>query len=146
MAVFRREIPVRFHHCDPAALVYYPRYFEMVDGTIEDWFTYGLKASISSLLYERSMVTPTVRFTVDFRKPSVYGDKITFRLHVTQIGRTSCHVTMVACKGREVRMTVKQVIVFIHSRKRTPIPIPDDIAKRMKRFLVKLEGGKSATK
>ncbi len=136
MTPFRRKIPVRFHHCDPAGLVYYPRYFEMVDGTIEDFFESGLKASAPSLLYERSIVTPTVHFTVDFKKPSVFGDRITFRLHVTKIGRTSCHVSMVASKGREVRMTVQQVIVFIHAKKRTPVPIPEDIVSRMRRFLV----------
>ena len=29
---------VRFEHCDPAGIVFYPRYFEMINGTVEDWF------------------------------------------------------------------------------------------------------------
>jgi 4-hydroxybenzoyl-CoA thioesterase len=137
MTVFRREIPVRFHHCDPAALVYYPRYFEMVDGIIEDWFASGLKVSIASLLYKRAIVTPTVHFTVDFKRPSVYGDKITFRLVVDRIGRTSCQLTLEAGKGREVRMTVKQVIVFLDAKTRRPVPLPPDITKQMRRFVEK---------
>ena len=29
---------VRFQHCDPAGIVFYPRYFEMLNATIEEWF------------------------------------------------------------------------------------------------------------
>ncbi len=135
MTAFRRKIPVRFHHCDPAALVYYPRYFEMVDGIIEDWFAIGLKASISSLLHRRAIVTPTVHLTVDFIRPSVYGETITFKLVVTKIGRTSCHIAMEASKGRELRMTVTQIIVFLHSKERKPVPVPADIVRRMRKFV-----------
>jgi 4-hydroxybenzoyl-CoA thioesterase len=144
MIAFQRQILVRFHHCDPAALVYYPRYFEMIDGIIEDWFAMGLKTSTSSLLYKRAIVTPTVHFTVDFRRPSVYGDNVTFKLVVTKIGRTSCHLSLVASKGRQLRMTVKQVIVFLHARRRTPVPLPPDIVKRMRRFLVPAAAAKAA--
>ena len=27
---------VRFQHCDPAGIVFYPRYFEMLNTTIEE--------------------------------------------------------------------------------------------------------------
>jgi 4-hydroxybenzoyl-CoA thioesterase len=135
MTAFRRQIPVRFHHCDPAALVYYPRYFEMVDAIIEDWFAIGLKTSIPSLLHRRAIVTPTVHLTVDFIRPSVYGETITFKLMVNKIGRTSCHITMEASKARELRMTVKQIIVFLHSMERKPVPVPPDIIKRMRKFV-----------
>jgi len=30
MAVFERDIQVRFAHCDPAGIIFYPRYFEII--------------------------------------------------------------------------------------------------------------------
>ena len=41
---WRIIVPVRFSHCDPAGIVYFPRYFDMINGVVEDWFagTLGL--------------------------------------------------------------------------------------------------------
>ena len=35
--VYRSEILVRFGDCDPAGIVYYPRYMEMFNSLVEDW-------------------------------------------------------------------------------------------------------------
>jgi 4-hydroxybenzoyl-CoA thioesterase len=35
---FTRSVPVRFSHCDPAGIVYFPHYFDMFNGLIEDWY------------------------------------------------------------------------------------------------------------
>jgi len=34
---FTRTVPIRFSHCDPAGIVYFPHYFDMFNGLIEDW-------------------------------------------------------------------------------------------------------------
>jgi acyl-CoA thioesterase FadM len=36
---FSRTVPIRFSHCDPAGIVYFPHYFGMFNGLIEDWYT-----------------------------------------------------------------------------------------------------------
>jgi len=38
MAAFTYTQKVMFQHCDPAGIVFYPRYFEMVNATVEEWF------------------------------------------------------------------------------------------------------------
>ena len=134
MAAYQREIPVRFGSCDPATFVYYPRYFEMINGFIEDWFEDGLEASFPGLMYHKGILAPTVHFTIDFPKPSRFGDRLTFRLEVARIGKTSCTLHVEAsCQG-EIRVTARQVLVFMEQSKRTAVSIPLDIAKRMKRF------------
>ena len=37
MPAYQREVLVRFAHCDPAGIVFYARYFEMINGVVEDW-------------------------------------------------------------------------------------------------------------
>ena len=39
---WRITVPVRFSHCDPASIVYFPRYFDMINGVVEDWFAGAL--------------------------------------------------------------------------------------------------------
>jgi 4-hydroxybenzoyl-CoA thioesterase len=35
MPAYQREVLVRFAHCDPAGIVFYARYFEMINGVVE---------------------------------------------------------------------------------------------------------------
>lgn len=134
MPAFQREIPVRFGACDPATFVYYPRYFEMINGFVEDWFEDGLEASFPGLMYHKGILAPTVHFTTEFPRPSRFGDRLTFRLEVVRIGRSSCELKVEAsCQG-EVRLQAKQILVFMQADERTAVPIPVEIAKRMQLF------------
>lgn len=36
--MYERLIQIEFNHCDPAGIVFYPRYFEMVNSVIENFF------------------------------------------------------------------------------------------------------------
>ncbi|MFD1807906.1 hypothetical protein ACFSHQ_06310 [Gemmobacter lanyuensis] len=48
--IYRRPIQIEFNHCDPAGIVFYPRYFEMTNSVIENFLprccTIPLRASI----------------------------------------------------------------------------------------------------
>src|SRR5260370_493059 len=37
-SAFVSQVQVLFRHCDPAGIVFYPRYFEMVNDLVEEWF------------------------------------------------------------------------------------------------------------
>ncbi|MBY0236971.1 MAG: acyl-CoA thioesterase, partial [Burkholderiaceae bacterium] len=56
--VFERRELVRFGHCDPAGIVFYPRYFEMLNALVEDWFTQGLQVDYAQLLGPRRVGMP----------------------------------------------------------------------------------------
>lgn len=135
MSPYQREVPVRFGHCDPAGIVFYPRYFDMINEVVEDWFEDGLDASFPGLMYHKKLTTPTAHFTVDFKNASKFGDRLTFKLVVEKIGKTSVNLAIEAsCQG-EIRMLIKQVLVFIDIDTRVPTPAPVDVAKRMRRFM-----------
>ena len=68
MSSYQKEVQVRFGHCDPATFVYYPRYFEMLNGFIEDWFEEGLEASFPGLMHHQNIMAPTVHLDTDFPK------------------------------------------------------------------------------
>ena len=35
---YTRTVPIEFNHCDPAGIVFYPRYFEMTNSVVENFF------------------------------------------------------------------------------------------------------------
>ncbi len=92
--IYRRIIPIEFNHCDPAGIVFYPRYFEMTNSVVENFFDEVLDYSFARMTRERCGV-PTVRIEVNFRVPSRLGDKPEFRLEIAGVGRSSAHVTLV---------------------------------------------------
>ena len=134
MSAFQREILVRFGHCDAAGWVFYPRYFEMISDFVEDWFEDGLAASAPGLFHHKQILTPSVHFTVDFVKPTRYGDRLTFFLWTTKIGTSSVELRIEASHQGELRMRVKQVLVFISAHTSRSTPIPPELVSRMHRF------------
>ena len=53
-AAFTRSVPIRFSHCDPAGIVYFPHYFNMFNGLIEDWYTEELGYKYADALIVRN--------------------------------------------------------------------------------------------
>ena len=49
---YARTIPVEFNHCDPAGIVFYPRYFEMVNSVVENFFLEDVGYSFARMMAE----------------------------------------------------------------------------------------------
>ena len=130
---FERQELVRFGHCDPAGIVFYPRYFEMLNALVEDWFTEGLAIDHAQLLGPRRIGLPTVHLTVDFKRVSRMGDLLTQRLRITRLGRSSLglEISFDAADGQ--RVAIKQVLVCTDLQTHQPIPFPDDLRAALER-------------
>jgi hypothetical protein len=55
---FVLEMPVRFAHIDAAGIVFYPRYFEMLNATVEEWFAMRTGCAFAELHLERRLGVP----------------------------------------------------------------------------------------
>ena len=58
-SAFVSQVQVLFRHCDPAGIVFYPRYFEMVNDLVEEWFDRGMGLPFHTLHVQRQVGTPT---------------------------------------------------------------------------------------
>ena len=130
---FRHDQPVLFRHCDPAGIVFYPRYFEMLNDTIEAWFADRLGWHWSGLHGPQDMSVPTVAVAVHFSAPSRHGDGLVFALSVTKVGRTSVGLSIVARCGEEVRLSATQTLVCIAKETGRPVVWPDDVRRKLER-------------
>ena len=85
---FRRQRLIRFSDCDPAGIVFYPQYFVMFNGLVEDWVD-ALGVGYRHLIVEQRIGLPTVRLEADFRAVSRMGDRVTLGLAVERLGTRS---------------------------------------------------------
>lgn len=133
---FQVDIPVRFAHCDPAGIVFFPRYMEMLNQTIEDWFAGPLQTSLNSLFVGGKHAIPTAVLNTRFHSPSRLGDMLTFSLRVASLGRSSCTVVVTASCDEALRVDFTQTLVFVSIDPFSPKPWPAELRARIEPFLI----------
>ena len=118
--VFRRTRVVRFGQCDPAGIVYYPRYTELGHELVEEWFREGLGVDFHTLHEEWGQGFPTASLELDFLRPTRYGETLDCALWVTRLGESSLMLVLeFACAG-EVRVRIRQRLVNVDYRTLRP--------------------------
>ena len=135
MASFVHPVRILFQHCDPAGIVFYPRYFEMLNQTVEAWFDGGLDAPWSRMVTGEGRGVPLVHVTADFRVPSRLGDRLDVMLDVVRIGRSSVELAMQGRGPEGVRLTASMTLVHMDIAAGTSLPWPDELRERMGAFL-----------
>jgi 4-hydroxybenzoyl-CoA thioesterase len=135
---FKLTIPVRFEHVDMAGIVFYPRFFEMVNQAVESWFAEALRCDFRRLHTELRLGIPTTHLDVHFDAVSRIGDELDFSLTVPQVGNTSFTVDHSVSCGGESRVRVRQRMVCVGLTGMKPVRIPNDVRERM--LLYRWEG------
>ena len=132
--VFTTRRKVRFADCDAAGIVFFPRYFEMLNGVVEDWFAGPLGLSFRELHLERGASVPTASIEARFVAPSRLEDALDFALTVTRLGGASCTLRhRIACAGQP-RLEATQTIVHVGASMK-PEPWPAAIRDRIAPFV-----------
>ena len=127
---FTRTIPIEFCHCDPAGIVFYPRYAEMVNHMIENFFLDVVGHGFGPMM-DAGQGMPTVRLEMEFYKPARLGDRLEWRLSVEHLGRSSVRFRVTA----EDRLEARSTVVWME-RDFTPAPWPDAIRKVLELSLI----------
>jgi len=127
---YSRDIRIEFNHCDPAGIVFFPRYFEMINSMVENFFRDRLEHPFERITMVEGHGVPTVRLETDFRAPSRLGDLVCFTLTVTGVGRASLDLHHRAEMAGELRLEARQRIVWISPEGRAA-PWPDALRVRL---------------
>ena len=132
---YRKDILVRFAHCDAAGIVFYPRYLEMFNDLVEDWCREELEFSFSEIVIHNGWGLPTVHLEVDFTAPSVFGEVLSATLSLRKLGTSSIDLD-ISFQGpdRLPRVRGRVVLVLIDRRVNRAIPLPEKLRARMARF------------
>ncbi len=128
-----RSLRIEWGDCDPAGIVYYPRYFEMFDtGT-----THLIEAA--SGLRKRDLVSehgllgwPMVDTRASFSMPLRFGDQTTLESRFVELGRSSFKIAHRLMKGDEVAVEGWETRVLVREEGGclSSTPIPQGLAEK----------------
>ncbi len=125
---FRWRQKILFKHCDPARIVFYPRYFEMINDCVEAFFFDVLHYPFEDF-HKLEAGAPTVQIDTTFHAISRHGDWLEFALQPLRVGRSSFEFAVVATCNGEKRMSAKATLV--HIRDFVSEPWPQDVQEKI---------------
>jgi 4-hydroxybenzoyl-CoA thioesterase len=133
---FATTAKVRFAHVDAAGIVFYPRYFEMLNSAVEDWFEH-MGHDFRQMHLIDHIGVPMVKLDVTFTSPSRLGDELTITITPVEIGRSSCAMRVLfSGEGRE-RLRADAVLVCMDLAAQRSAPWPETLRDRMMGSLMK---------
>jgi len=128
---FTVRAQVRFAHIDAAGIVFYPRFFEMLNGAVEDWFASRLACDFATLHKRRGLGVPTVHLETNFLRACELGEWLDITLDVQILGESSVTLAFVFAAAGETRLSGKVVLVCMHLAQKRALAWPDDLRAAM---------------
>jgi 4-hydroxybenzoyl-CoA thioesterase len=103
--------PNRVGDCDPAGIVFYPRYFEWFDACAAALFEAAgfLRGDLAA---RQGMVIPMVDTRSRFLTPFRFGDELTVETAITRFGRSSFDVQHRILKGADSSVECSETRVW----------------------------------
>ena len=136
-ARFVTQVPIRFAHCDPAGIIFFPQYLVLFNGLVEDWFNEGLGVSYAAMLAEQRTGLPIVHLECDFRAITRMGETVDLGLMVSRLGSRSIALDM-ECRGTAdgvLRVSARKVLVFTSLDTHEAIAAPAHIRAAIERWM-----------
>lgn len=133
---FRSRYLVRFSHCDPAGIVFYPRFFDLFSSALEDWFQSGIDCPFGGeFMVKRNLRVPGLSITAEFVRPCRMGEFLDLDLWVRRLGRSSFELALAGSVAGEPRLRAVWTMCVIDFATFKSTPIPEDLHARMRSFL-----------
>ena len=133
---FVRERLIRFSHCDPAGIVYFVNFFDMVGGVVEDWFREAIGLPFQEMHLERRVGFPIVNTGCEFFRPAHLGDTLRLELSIAKLGRSSIEFAIRGSVGGEEKFRARHKVAMVSLDNWRPLPIPEDMRAKMAAYLL----------
>jgi len=133
--VYTHTSPVRFTHTDPAGYVFFPRFFEMFQAAVEEWFNRCLQLNYAELILNHGIGFPTAHTECDFIHPCRLGERLALDLVLEQLGRTSFTLRFDGHIGSQMRLRARSVLVAIELERGRPQALAPELKTRLETYL-----------
>lgn len=133
--LYIHRAPVRFTHTDPAGYVFFPRFFEMFQAAVEDWFTHCLGLNYAEQILRDGVGFPTAHTECDFQRPCRLGETLELRLVLEKLGRSSMTLRFDGSVAGQTRLRARSVLVAIEMQHGRPQPITAVLRARLQAYL-----------
>ena len=131
-----RNLRVEWCDCDPAGIIFYPRYFEMFDTSTTVLIERALGMNKIDYLKAYSFAGhPLVETRARFKFPTRFGDEVAIESRLTECGRSSFKIEHRLTKGVALAVEGFETRVWVvrpadEPRRMTSQPIPADVLAR----------------
>lgn len=133
--IFARERLIRFSHCDPAGIVYFVNFFDMVGGVVEDWFREAIGLPFQEMHLERRLGFPIVNTGCEFFRPARLGDTLRLELGIARLGRSSIEFLVRGSVQGEEKFVARHKVALVSLDSFRALPIPADMRAKMLPYL-----------
>lgn len=134
--VFERLVEIEWGDCDPAGIVYFPRYFEMFDAATSHMVSSATGMTKFELLRKHDAVGfPMVNTGAEFHRPAKYGDTVRVESRISGIGRSSFEVRHRLFNGEELAIEAFEKRVWVQRTLEGKIqsaPLPTEVATALR--------------
>ena len=106
-----RRLTIEWQHCDPAGIVFYPRYFAMFDTSTTMLFEKALGMTKYQLLKKYDFLGyPMVDTRTRFMLPTRFGDEVEIRTTLIEVKNSSFTVQHHILKGGELAVRLRRLL------------------------------------
>jgi 4-hydroxybenzoyl-CoA thioesterase len=135
---FIKTEKIRFKHVDYAGIVFYPRFLEMLNDLVEDWFEEALDRPFHKM-HETNGI-PTVDLKVQFKNAARLGQVLQKKLWVKNIGFASvlCGFEFVDEEGKTTLSGEVTLVNVAFNENRNDIkaePFSEEIKKNILKYI-----------
>jgi 4-hydroxybenzoyl-CoA thioesterase len=134
-----RALRIEWGDCDPAGIVFYPRYFAMFDTSTTSLFERALGMTKFEFLKAHDCLGyPMVDTRARFLSPTRYGDDVVIETRLTELKRSSFSVQHLLMKGDTLAVEGFETRVWVGRDPADPDKIkskaiPEEVIARLKR-------------
>ena len=133
---FAKERLIRFSHCDPAGIVYFVHFFDMVGGVVEDWFREAIGLPFQEMHLERRVGFPIVNTGCEFFRPAHLGDTLRLELAIARLGRSSIEFAIRGSVAGEEKFRARHKVAMVSLESFKSLAIPEDMRAKMREYLL----------
>jgi 4-hydroxybenzoyl-CoA thioesterase len=138
MLVNKQTLRIKWGDCDPAGIVYFPRYFEMFDHRTGELLEVAMgMTKIRAQKVHDFIGFPMVDIRARFLAPSRFGDDVVIESSCASVKRSSFEIVHRLYNGGTLAVEGFETRVWVGKDPRDPDkirskPIPDEVVARLK--------------
>lgn len=130
-----RTVKIEWGDCDPAGIVFYPRYFAMFDASTTALFERALgMTKYQFLKHYRFHGYPMLDTQARFVRPTRFGDSVTIRTEIVRLDKSSFEIAHWLSKDGELAVECSEKRVWVVQEADDRIksqPIPDEVIRKL---------------
>lgn len=136
-AAFSLQRRVRWGECDPAGVMYTPRFADFAVDAFLDFLSQLLGAPLERQLRELDCSTPALSLALEFERTLWPGDLVTLSVAVAAVRTRSFDIVVQAtAEDGKPAFRAKLGLVCVYHAKRKSRPIPATLRHRLNEYLL----------